>query len=254
MMLQNRKLVAALACRAGGSRLYGKPLQNIGKDKTILRLLLEGVEATTEIQEAVLGISEGVENKPFELIAQNNHIPYIIGSEKDVLWRLVLCGRVTRATDVFRVTTECPFISWELLSEAWNQHCEDGNDITVTDFLPEGMNFEIYTQQALERMHKSAEDSERSEMCSAYPRRCPEKFKIGVVFPEHSWQRLDIRLTVDYPEDLVLCRKIYEDLQDQSPNISTKDILDWVDVHPEVHQLVAPYVDTTPLWAHVIDE
>jgi spore coat polysaccharide biosynthesis protein SpsF len=247
-----RKLIAALACRAGGSRLYGKPLQNLAPNKMVLDHILEDIFAVPEIDETVLGISEGKENFPFVDVAQRHHISYIFGSEKDVLWRLVLCGRAGKATDIFRITTECPFIAWELLSEVWQRHCEDENDITVTDFLPEGLNFEIYSQDALERMHEEGNDSDRSEFCSAYPRRCPDRFKIGLVEPPDDWKRLDLRFTVDYPEDLILCRDIYSDLKEQAPHISTGDIIQWVATHPEHQKLVEPYVVPEPLWAHTI--
>lgn len=249
-----RKLVAALACRAGGTRLYGKPLQNLEPGKTILDHIMEAVGKIDVIEEIVLGISEGVENAPFVDIAKKHGASYIFGSEKDVLWRLIQCGRAAAATDVFRITTECPFTAWELFPEVWRQHCENSNDITVTDFLPEGMHFEIYSLESLERSHRDGNDAERSEFCSAYPRRCPEKFKIGLVEPKDEWKRLDLRLTVDFPEDLVVCRDAYMALKEQSPHISTDDIIQWVDAHPDVHRLVEPYVVTDPLWAHVVSE
>ena len=166
----SRKLVAAYACRAGGTRLFGKPLQNLEPDYTILDHIIEGTKAITQIDEIVLGISEGIENQIFMEIARKHGIKYITGSEKDVLWRLIECGRSSDATDIFRVTTECPFIAWELLTEAWQAHVDHNNDITVTDYLPEGCNFEIYSQESLERAHKEGDDKERSEYCSAYPR------------------------------------------------------------------------------------
>jgi len=249
-----RKLVAALACRAGGTRLYGKPLQNLEPGKTVLDHILDGVNACREIDSAILGISEGVENSTFVGIAQKHGISYIFGGEKDVLWRLILCGRAARATDIFRVTTECPFIAWELLAGAWQRHCSEGNDITVTDFLPEGMNFEIYSMAALERMHQEGNDSERSEYCSAYPRRCPEFFKIGLIPAPDSCNRMDLRFTVDYPEDLILCRDVYSDLKGQAPHIHVEDVIGWADRHPAVHKLVEPYVDSEPLWAHILKD
>ena len=36
-----RRLVAALACRVQGQRLYGKPLQNLAAGKTILDQILD---------------------------------------------------------------------------------------------------------------------------------------------------------------------------------------------------------------------
>jgi len=249
----SRKLVAALACRAGGSRLYGKPLQNLENGYTIIEHILSAIEKTTEIDEAVLGISEGSENVPFVEVAHRNNVPYIIGDQRDVLWRLVQCGRAAKASDVFRITTECPFTSWELLPEAWQHHVDENNDITVTDMLPEGMNFEIYTLDALEVSHAEGIDAERSEYCSAYARRCPDRFRIGLVDVPKEWERLDLRLTVDYPEDLILCRAVYEALRDHRPHLPTAEILAFLDDHPHVRNLVGPFVDTEPLWVPALE-
>jgi spore coat polysaccharide biosynthesis protein SpsF len=248
-----RKLIAALACRAGGSRLYGKPLQNLEGGRTILGHILECIEEVAEIAEPVLGISEGTENLPFVEIAQAHGVAHIVGDQKDVLWRLIMCAREADATDVFRITTECPFTAWELVEETWNRHAEHGNDITVAEYMPEGVNFEIFTLESLERAHREGRDDERSEFCSAYPRRVPEQFKIEVVQPPPALRRPGLRLTVDYPEDLVLCRRVWEDLRDRGPRIPIGEIIEWLDGHPQVASLVETFVDPTPIWGHVVD-
>jgi spore coat polysaccharide biosynthesis protein SpsF len=250
----NRTLIAALACRSAGTRLYAKPLQNLEPDYCVLDHILECISHTPEIKRAVLGISEGLENLPFIDLANVRNIPYIVGDEKDVLWRLILCGRAEGATDIFRVTTECPFIAWEMVEEAWERHVESDNDITVTDFMPEGVNFEIYTLESLERSHRKARDEERSEYCSAYPRRVPEEFQIGVISPSANLRRLDLRLTVDYPEDLVLCRNIWSALKEHGPRIPIGDIIEWLDTHPTEASIVSEFVDRSPLWAHVVGD
>lgn len=247
-----RKLVAAFACRAGGTRLYGKPLQNLKPDYNILQHLIEGAKASPEIDEIVLGIAEGLENEVFASIAREQGVEYIFGSEKDVLWRLVQCGRSAAATDIFRVTSECPFVAWELLQDAWAEHVEGERDITVSDYLPEGAAFEIYTQSALETSHRDGLDEERSEYCSAYARRNVDLFNIALVQPVKKWQRMDLRLTVDYPEDLILCREIFHALSDQGPRIPFDKVLAFADSHPELTRLVEPYVDQNPLWASVL--
>lgn len=247
-----RKLVAAYACRAGGTRLYGKPLQNLEPNYTILDHIIEATKAAKEIDEIVLGISEGVENKIFIDIARRHNIGHIIGGEQDVLKRLIDCGKSSNATDIFRITTECPFIAWEFLSTAWQQHVDEENDITVIDYLPQGVNFEIYTQESLERFHLEGNDEERSEYCSAYPRRRPDLFKIGLIEPKESLKRTDLRLTVDYPEDLILCRDTYKALKEYAPQIPFDKIAQYVDSKPELRKLVAPFVSTIPIWASVL--
>jgi len=165
-MVNKRKLIAALACRCSGQRLYGKPLQNLELGYTIIDHLISGLKASEEIDDIVLGIADGDHNRSFISVAEKHDIPYIFGSEKDALWRLILCGQKARATDVFRITTECPFAAWELLPSVWDAHVRNNNDITVTEYFSEGMNFEIYKLSALLYSHNHGNDEERSEYCS----------------------------------------------------------------------------------------
>jgi len=247
-----RRLIAALACRAGGSRLYGKPLQNLADNLTILDIILRGAQAGDELDGIVLGISEGIENFCFTDYAKKYDIDYIFGDQRDVLWRLIQCGRAGAATDVFRVTTECPFPAWELVASAWRQHLGQENDITVSDFLPEGCHFEIYKLEALELSHREGKQAERSEFCSAFARRRHDLFRIGLIEPPAQQKRMDLRLTVDYPEDLVLCREVYRSLEQESPRIPIDKIIEFVDGRPDLLTLVSPYVVSEPLWAHTI--
>jgi spore coat polysaccharide biosynthesis protein SpsF len=107
-----KKLVAALACRNQGSRLYGKPVQNLDEVNgiRIIDNIISCLESIPSIDEIVLGISEGVENDIFVKIAKEKGLKYIIGDEEDVLSRLIKCGEACDATDIFRVTSESPFL------------------------------------------------------------------------------------------------------------------------------------------------
>ena len=243
-----RRLVAALACRNDGSRLYGKPLQTLVDGVSILDQIINLIRQCPSIDDIVLGISEGAANDPFVDAAHKHGIPYILGDSQDVLMRLIQCGRIGRASDVFRVTTECPWFAYDMLEPLWRKHVVEGNDITVCDRLPEGLNFEIYTQEALERSHSRGASGDRSEYCSNYARRHPHEFKIAVVLPPQELQRMDLRVTVDYPEDLILCREIAKAHRDTMPLVTVKQIIDLLDSRPDLLALVKPYVVDEPLW------
>lgn len=252
--MKKRKLVAAIACRVGGTRLYGKPLQNLDVESgvTILDQLILSLKACSQIDEIVLGIAEGSENQIFVDFAHRYDTTYIIGSEKDVLYRLIQCGRISCATDIFRITSECPFFAWEMLEPLWKEHLEKQNDVSVTDYLPEGMNFEIYSLKALETSHQYGGDYERSEFCSAYVRQNITKFKVGLLKPEPVLRRLDLRLTVDYPHDLILCRQIYNKFKKYAPLIPSKNIINYLNDNPEMGKIVESFLDTQPLWDSVL--
>jgi len=248
-----RRLIAALACRLQGTRLYGKPVQNLVEGKRILDQILDTIEQLPSIEKAVLGISEGNENQVFVDVARSRNIPYIIGDQEDVLSRLISCGRQADATDVFRITTECPFLHAEPVEEAWNRHLDHGNDVTTTDGLPEGTHFEIYTLKSLELSHEWGTDCHR-EGCSRYVREHREEFQVEVMMPPDELVRMDLRLTVDYPEDLVLCRRVYEEFQEQAPLIPLVEIIEFLDANPELKRLVEPYVVQKRLWPDLDNE
>ncbi len=67
-----KKLVAALACRNQGTRLYGKPIQNLDIENgtRIIDNVISCLQSISCIDEVVLGISEGLENKIFVDIAK----------------------------------------------------------------------------------------------------------------------------------------------------------------------------------------
>ena len=76
-----RRLIAALACRNTGSRLYGKPIQNLDvkSQYTILDNIISCLKSISVIDEIVLGISEGTENEVFKRFADSHGLKFIIG-------------------------------------------------------------------------------------------------------------------------------------------------------------------------------
>jgi spore coat polysaccharide biosynthesis protein SpsF len=239
-----RKLVAALACRNGGSRLYGKPLQNLDIENSVsvLQHMVNWIRTVPEINEIALGICEGLDNLTYIEFAKKNSIPYIIGDERDVLGRLIQCGDRCRATDIFRLTTESPFTYFEAINEAWSSHVKGGYDFTCLDHVPDGSGIEIHKLDELKYAHSHGEDRHRSEFCSLYIRENKSKFKIHYVDAPLSIKRTDIRLTIDYPEDLVLCRAVYKQFKHLAPRIPLQNIIDFLDNNPNLKALVEPYV------------
>jgi spore coat polysaccharide biosynthesis protein SpsF len=73
-----KKLVAALACRNQGTRLYGKPVQNLDIENgiRIIDNVISCLKSIDCIDEVVLGISEGIENELFIKIAREKKIKF----------------------------------------------------------------------------------------------------------------------------------------------------------------------------------
>ena len=237
-----KKIVATLACRNQGSRLYGKPLQNLDiKNKIcILDNLIDCLSNFKVINEIVLCISEGDDNICFKHYAKSRKLHFIIGSEVDVLARLIRGGEVSDATEIFRVTTESPFPYFEMIDMCCNYHLDNNMDATFLDKIIDGCGFEIIKLESLKKSHLEGLTKHRSEHCSLYIRENKNKFNIKVFAPPNNLTRKDIRLTVDYPEDLILCRNIYNEFKNYSPLIPLEKVVNFIDNNDELKKIVEP--------------
>jgi len=241
----SKKLVAVLACRNKGSRLYGKPLQNLDVESgvTILDNIVACLKMIPVVAEVVLAISEGSENLIFVDVARIHGLRHVIGGECDVLMRLVRGGQLASATDVFRVTSESPFMHFELVEQLWREHVEGGYDCTFLDEAVDGCGFEILSLRSLEQSHERGDARHRSELCTLYIREHPCEFKVARHRPPEPLTRNDLRLTVDNPEDLVVCRNVYARFKDQAPRIPVSAIVVHLDENPHLKALVAPFTE-----------
>jgi spore coat polysaccharide biosynthesis protein SpsF len=240
-----RKLVAAVACRNQGARLYAKPLQNLDVEKgvRILDNIVANLRSFSIIDEVVLGISEGQENEVFKTVAKDLGLRFVVGDQKDVLSRLIQCGQLAGATDIFRVTSESPYMYREGVETMWARHQRENSDATFLDDIIDGCGFEIISLAALEESHAKGTSKHRSELCTLYIREHHERFRIIRESGPQELNRKDLRLTVDHPEDLVVCRAIYGVFKDKAPKIQVAEIVEFLDANPKLIELTAPFAE-----------
>ena len=244
--MKTRKLVAAIACRNNGSRLYGKPLQNLDvvKKVTILDNIIACLKSLNIIDEIVLGISLGNDNVSYVDYAQKNQINYILGDEKDVLSRLIACGEKAQASDIFRVTSESPFLYFDETVSLWQHYVQFDLDALFMDEIIDGCGFEIISLEALKKSHEMGDERHRSELCSLYIRENNNQFNIRKVFPPKELIRKDLRLTVDNPEDLVVCRAVYQHFKDLAPLIPLLEVVNFLDSSSNLKKLISPFIES----------
>ena len=245
----NRKLVASLACRVNSTRLYAKPLQllDIERNISVIDYVIDYFKTVDIIDDVVLAVSEMPGNEPFIDLADRRGVSWIVGSEDDVLKRHLDAAHSVGATDAFIITPECPFVFSEGVDDAWERHLTHDNDVTGADALPDGAGFSITKIDALERSYEEGEIRHRTET-SLFVREHPDQFKVEIIDVPENVRRPDLRLTVDYPEDLVLCRQVYANFRQYAPRISMKDIITFLDENPFLKSLVEPYTEDPQIY------
>ena len=237
-----RKLTAVLACRNNGSRLYAKPLQYLDNNKkvNVLKMIIDTLKKEKSIKEIILSISNEKDNLVYKDIAKKEKLNFVLGSDKDVLKRLILGANRSKATDVFRVTTESPFVSFYKIKKLWNLHCKNNYDLTIYDNHIDGMGFEIFKLDALKLSHKNGSLKHRSELCDLYIRENIKDFNIKLI--EENKLKFKTRLTIDNPEDLIYCRSLYQKLKKFYPKFPIEKIIMYLKGDNKNYELVKKFI------------
>lgn len=227
------KIIAGVACRAGSTRLYAKPLQLVG-DKPILTHLVDRLRTIPQLDEIILAISNGRENLAFVDYADAHGLRYVRGSELDVLGRLIKAGQLAYADVMLRVTPDCPFICTETACNMLERHLQHGSDLTHMIGLPTGAFGTVVNLLALRKAHQLGGPRYHTAWVTKYMRDYPLLFHIQQLTAEPPLNRPDIRITVDYPEDLIVVRKIYQALHHAPKLITVEEIILFLDKYPKV--------------------
>lgn len=234
------KLAAVLACRNQSSRLYAKPLQNLDvkNSVTILDYMISQIKFHPDIEAVALAISEQEENKIYERIAKEYGIPYVLGDDRDVLDRLIKGAESLGASNIFRITTESPYTYYGNLKEVYEYHLKNDIECSLLAGLSDGAGYEIIKLSALKKSWDLGLEKHRSELCSLYIYENQDKFRVAKHDVEPELRRLDMRLTVDWPEDLIVMREIYQKLNlNPKELLDFKKVIDFLDKNPKINAI-----------------
>ena len=248
-MITEQKFDAILPCRVTGTRLYGKPLQllDIENRITILEYLVKYIEKSKYLNNIILAIAESNGNEGFIDLAEKNGWKYIYGNEIDMLGRMVKAAEQFGTKHIFQGSTESPYLFYNNIDDIFEEHVKDNYDLSKISELPEGSSWAFYKTDALKTSHKKGSSRHRSELVGSYIFDNQNEFKILDIQPEGKFRRSEVRITVDYPEDLVFCRQVYQALEGDKKLIEISDIIKFWDNNSVVRK---PMEEIGIDWGH----
>lgn len=237
------KYLALIQARCGSTRLPNKVLKDLC-GKPALQRMIERVQRSKLLDEVMVITSIEKNNLPLLKLCAELNIRIGVGSEDDVLDRYYQTAKLLRPEYVIRLTADCPCFDAGLLDQALSSMKSDAVYLGMTsESFADGLDLEIMKFSALEKSWREAHHSFEREHVTQYIIKHPEIFKlqdfvspIGY-FGNHRW-------TVDEPEDFELVTKIYEHFlneTDKGDNFNYKDILDFMEAHPEIKAINAMY-------------
>jgi spore coat polysaccharide biosynthesis protein SpsF len=117
---------------------------------------------------------------------------------------------------IVEVTGDCPLLDPELIDLAvdtfFANECDVVTNVRVPSF-PQGADFQVFRRNDLAHVAATVDDPAVREHVSLYFYEHPERYRIVHVLAPPSLCAPNLRLQLDYPEDLQFIREVYARLE-----------------------------------------
>ena len=216
------KTVAIVQARMSSTRFPGKILERI-RGLSLLELVGMRLSRSKAIDELLFAISEDASDDV--AASEINRLGYrcFRGSLDDVQQRFIECAEFFGATNIVRITADCPLIDWGVVDAVVELFLESGVDYasnTIEPTFPDGLDVEVFSLASLRESRKIS-DSPLGREHVTYELRLSQGLKAQSF--THSSDFSGLRWTVDYPDDL---RQIEYLLPEDFQNLSWLDLID----------------------------
>ena len=227
-------MLAILQARYSSSRLKAKATKLI-LGKEMLLHQIQRIEKSKEITKLVVATSSDVSDDVIEKLCTNNNIEVFRGSLENVLDRFYQCAKVHNATNIIRLTGDCPLIDVNIIDDTIRYHIKGGYDYstnTLPPSFPDGLDIEVMSMNTLKIAWENATEKYDLEHVTYYITQRKNKFHLGNYANKDDLSHL--RWSVDELEDFIFVTKVYENLYKENPNFLMDDILRLIKSNPKL--------------------
>lgn len=241
------KIIAIVQARTTSTRLNRKVLLPLG-EKNVLLTQIERIQKSKLIDNIIVATSTQSEDDIIEKICLREKINVFRGDLYNLLDRHYQCAKVYNADIVLKIPSDCPLISPSIIDKVISKFLELYPHIDYVSNLhpptyPDGNDVEVMSFNALEIAWKEAKKDFELEHTTPYIWENPDKFKLANVEWETGWNySKSIRLTLDYLEDYILIKTIFEELYFTKPDFELNDIINLLKAKPYYCEINEKYL------------
>lgn len=246
-MNSSLKIVTIVQARTGSSRLPNKVLMPLSGKALILRMI-ERVQLSRLKGEIIVATTTDKSDDSIEEICFDNKVKVFRGHPKDLLDRHFKAALEYDADAVVKIPSDCPLIDPQVIDKVLKFYIDNSDKYDYVSNLhpatyPDGNDVEIFSITALKVGWENAARELEREHTTPYFWENPDKFRIGNV----EWETgldysMSHRFTIDYMEDYLFIKAVYDELYDSNPEFSINDILELLERKPEIKKLNEKYI------------
>ena len=212
-------IVCIIQARTTSTRLPNKVLLPLpyGSNTTVLEQVINRVRKSKLVNNIVVATTINKTDDKIEQLCDEMGIIISRGSEDNVLERYYNAAKDNNAGVVIRITSDCPFVDWEIIDKVISKHMEEKNDYTSNVLeltYPDGIDVEVFNFNVLEEAYLNATEIIEKEHVTPYIYKTKkDKFKISCLQYKENYSH--IRITLDTEQDYNLILTIQDYFKDK---------------------------------------
>lgn len=241
-----------IAARMGSSRLPGKSLMHI-LGKPMLERMVERLRYSQCVDHIVVATTDHSEDDSVEQLTESIGVACFRGSSNDVLDRINAAVVAFDADLIINLLGDNPLVHGYLIDDVVEFH-QEGEFEYVTNVttehphagsamarFPIGVRVEVFSAAMLDLCAQLAEKPHHREHSTSYFHEHPEVFKLGYFEAKDKWRDLhrpELSLAINYQENLIMVRRVFERCYEVDPNFSLSDVMTNLDSDPSLVSLM----------------
>ena len=228
------KTVFLITGRLKSTRLPNKLLRQVC-GQTIFAHMIARLKLSRGISNIVVCTSTNPQDAPLAELAASLGIDCFRGDEDDVIQRLSDAANAFAADCVLSITADCPFCDPVYAEKVVEALKTTGADLVRALDLPHGAYSYGIKASALRQIVEIKDDS-NTEVWGRYFTDT-DLFNVYDLPIDARHRRPDLRMTLDYPEDLAFFETVFARLYQPDRVFSLDEILELLDRHPDIIEI-----------------
>ncbi len=235
-------ITIVIQARMSSSRLPKKVMLPILGEPLLYRMIerLQQIKCPVKL---VVATSTSPDDDEIEAFCESKNITFYRGDLNNVLDRHYQVGLLTNADAVVKIPSDCPLIDPQIIDRLLNFYDENSDKYDFVSNLhpatyPDGNDVEIMSMDCLKTAWQAAKRPLELEHTTPYIWENSDKFRLANL----TWETgldysMSHRLTIDYQEDYLFIKRVFEELYPLNSHFSLSDILTLLAEKPQIYEI-----------------
>lgn len=247
------KTIAIIQARMGSTRFPGKVMKDLA-GKPVIAWVVEAAQRAQGVDMVVVATSKLKQDDLIVKWCDRERIHVFRGSEDDVLDRFYQCAKEHNGTVLIRLTADCPFLDYNVISDVVNLRRMTGASYASNidpPTYPDGLDVECFTFSALECAAAEATRASDRDCVPQFIVRNRDRFpayNLNCPLPGLAQERW----VLDTKEDYVFCQALAKLLRVHSKTYQS--ILGILNRNPKLRDINKMWTRNERFYEHVSTE